>query len=99
MVQAGQAIPIKFSLCGNRGPNIFAPGYPVSGAISCDPSASTDSVEETVTAGASSLTYDPGSDRYHYVWKTEKAWVNSCRVLIVRLADGSEHRAVFRFRK
>jgi len=99
VVQAGQAIPIKFSLCGYRGLNIFTPSYPISGAVSCDPSAAVDSVEETVTAGASTLTYDPGTDRYHYIWKTEKAWANSCRMLAIRLADGSERRALFSFKK
>jgi hypothetical protein len=37
------------------------------------------------------------SDQYVYVWKTEKAWADTCRRLTVKLADGSEHHAMFRF--
>ena len=33
VVNAGRAIPVKFSLGGNKGLNIFAPGYPVSQQI------------------------------------------------------------------
>jgi hypothetical protein len=44
-----------------------------------DAAAPIDSVESTVTAGGSSLTYDPTRDQYTYVWKTEKAWAGQCR--------------------
>lgn len=53
-------------------------------------------VEETVTAGGSSLSY--GSGQYVYVWKSEKAWANSCRQLQVSLADGTTHVANFSFK-
>ena len=49
-------------------------------------------------AGASGLTYDPASDQYNYVWKTEKGWAGQCRLLSVRLADGSVHSALFKFK-
>jgi hypothetical protein len=98
VVNAGRAIPIKFSLSGNKGLNIFAAGYPVSGVIPCDASAPATSLDETVTAGGSSLTYDAGADQYIYVWKTEAAWAGTCRQLVVQLNDGSIHRANFRFR-
>lgn len=99
LVQAGQAIPIKFSLGGNRGLNIFAPGYPVSFPVVCDTEDMTNDIEETLTAGSSSLSYDHGTDRYLYVWKTNEGWSNSCRIFSVLLTDGSEHRAYFRFKK
>jgi len=40
-----------------------------------------------------SLSYEAATDRYSYVWKTSKAWAQTCRQLIVRLADGAEHIA------
>ncbi len=98
VVAAGRAIPVKFSLTGNQGVNIFATGYPVSRVVNCDGSASVDPIEETVTAGSSSLTYDAGSDTYTYVWKTDKAWAGSCRQLTVRLNDSTDHLALFRFK-
>jgi len=94
----GSAIPVKFSLSGNKGLNIFAPGYPASQQIACSDGAPIDTIEETVTAGGSSLSYDAATGRYNYVWKTNKAWAGTCRILVVKLNDGTEHYAVFRFR-
>jgi len=98
VVGAGQAIPVKFSLSGNKGLNIFAAGYPSSSQIACDANEPGSVIEQTVSAGASSLTYDAAADRYTYIWKTEKAWKDTCRILDLRLIDGSHHLAKFRFR-
>jgi hypothetical protein len=97
-VKAGSAIPVKFSLAGNQGLTILAAGYPKSQQIACDSTAPSDDIEQTVTAGGSSLAYDATSDQYVYVWKTDTAWARSCRQLIVRLADGTDHRANFTFK-
>ncbi|HVF49950.1 MAG TPA: immunoglobulin-like domain-containing protein [Pyrinomonadaceae bacterium] len=97
-VNAGRAIPIKFSLSGNKGLNIFAAGSPASGVIACNSSDPVAEVIETVTAGSSSLSYDSGSGQYHYVWKTESSWAGTCRQLVVGLNDGSTHRANFKFK-
>lgn len=97
-VNAGQAIPVKFSLGGNYGLNIFASGYPQVQQVSCGGNGGSSSpIEETVTAGNSSLQYDPATGVYTYVWKTDKAWGGTCRQLVVRLVDGSEHVALFQF--
>jgi uncharacterized repeat protein (TIGR01451 family) len=98
VVNAGRSIPVKFSLSGNKGLNIFAPGYPASGAITCDSNAPPIEVTETGTAGNSSLSYDASSDQYIYVWKTEQAWAGTCRQLQVRLNDGTVYVANFKFR-
>ena len=95
-VQAGSAIPLKFSLGADRGLAIFESGYPRSGAVSCATSAPQDDIEETVTAGGSSLSY--GGGQYVYVWKTDKAWKSTCRVLEMKLNDGSLHTALFKFK-
>jgi hypothetical protein len=58
-----------------------------------------DDIEQTVTAGGSSLSYDAGTGTYTYVWKTDKTWANTCRRLTVRLSDGTDHWADFRFTK
>ena len=98
-VNAGQAIPVKFSLGGNLGLGIFAAGYPKSEVIPCSSSGTVDGIEHTVTAGGSSVSYSPGNDQYTYVWKTDKAWANTCRQLVVKLVDGTFHRANFTFTK
>lgn len=96
-VRAGRAVPVKFALGGNHGFDIFAPGFPASEPVACDTSAPSGSVETTETAGNSSLTFDPVTGQYTWVWKTEKSWAGSCRRLLVRLADGTEHEARFEF--
>ena len=97
-VNAGQAIPVKFSLGGDFALTIFAAGYPKVQAVACGGSSGGASpVEETVTAGNSSLQYDPATQIYTYVWKTDKSWAGSCRQLMVKLNDGSEQLAIFQF--
>jgi hypothetical protein len=38
------------------------------------------------------------TDRYIYVWKTDKNWKGKCRILLVKLKDGNVYTASFRFR-
>ena len=95
-VKAGQAIPVKFSLGGNQGMSIFTAGYPKQIVMPCGGSAQ-DAIEETLTAGSSTLTYDAGTARYHYVWKTDKAWGGTCRQLQIKFADGTTQVANFNF--
>jgi hypothetical protein len=96
VVKAGSAVPVKFSLHGYQGMNILAAGSPVSAVGTCAGLAS-DQVEETVTAGQSSLNYDATADQYVYVWKTDKNWAGTARLLTVTLADGTKHLARFSF--
>jgi hypothetical protein len=98
VVKAGQSIPVKFSLGGDHGLDIFAPGYPTSAPIACDSGAPLDPIEATVTSCTPLLTYSPASGRYQYVWHTAQAWKGQCRRLTVRLVDGTEHTADFKFR-
>jgi hypothetical protein len=97
-VKAGSAVPLKFSLGGNQGLSIFEVGYPKVSQIACSAGDPVTNLESTLTAGSSSLSYSTGEGRYHYVWKTDKAWVGTCRQLVLKLADGSEHRANFKFK-
>jgi hypothetical protein len=98
LVKAGSARPVKFSLNGNMGLNIFAKDYPKSTNVVCGKEALTDDIKSTVTAGGSSLTYDPVANQYVYVWKTDKAWTTSCRQLMVKLNDGTTKYANFKFK-
>lgn len=98
-VKAGSAIPVKFSLGSDLGLNILAAGSPGSHGVSCNSGAPTDAIEQTVTAGSSSLQYDSVANQYTYVWKTDKAWTGTCRQLDVTLGDGTIHSAVFQFTK
>ena len=96
--KAGAPIPVKFSLGGNQGLDIFGPGFPVSQMIPCDDGVSQSEIEETATAGNSGLNYDPTSNQYTYVWKTDKAWKDTCRQLILSVKNGSVQIALFKFK-
>jgi uncharacterized repeat protein (TIGR01451 family) len=96
-VNAGRAVPVKFSLSGDKGLNVFAPGYPVSFEVDCGGGVPLE-VTETLSAGGSSVSYDPATDQYTYVWKTEALWAGTCRYLVVKLKDGTDHIVYFEFR-
>jgi hypothetical protein len=97
VVKAGSAVPVKFSLGGDYGLDIFAEGYPQSGRVPNDPNAAVDNIEVTVSAGSSGLSYDASTKQYTYVWKTSKEWAGTSRQLILKLEDGTEHIAHFKF--
>ncbi|WP_131735972.1 PxKF domain-containing protein [Actinomadura roseirufa] len=94
-VNAGRSIPVKFSLNGDQGLNVLADGSPYSKATTCG--TGTQDPVETTTDSNSGLTYDPGTGRYTYVWKTDKNWAGTCRTFHLKLADGSDHTANFQF--
>ena len=99
LAKAGSAIPVKFSLSGNQGLDIFAwgEGYPKSQQIA-DTNAPGDEIEETVNTASNSWSYDPVTDQYKYVWKTDKTWSGTSRQLQLKLNDGFTHRANFKFK-
>jgi hypothetical protein len=98
VAKAGAAIPVKFSLGGYQGLGIIASGYPTSHQVACSASSPVSAIDQTVAAGGNSLTYNPTTDQYTYVWKTNSTWKNTCRWLTVKLSDGSEHSATFQFK-
>lgn len=99
-MKAGRAVPVKFSLGGDQGLNVFAPGYPVSNSVNCATLVgSVTDIQQTTTAGASGLKYDAASGQYSYVWNTSTTWANSCRSLTLKFTDGSVHVANFIFSK
>lgn len=93
VVKAGGAVPVTFSLAGDQG--LGAVSSTTSRGVACGASPADESVIATVAAGQSALSYDPVSDTYTYVWKTDKSWAGTCRQLNVTLADGTSHRADF----
>jgi hypothetical protein len=97
-VKAGQAVPIKFSLGGDRGLGILMPPAPISRPIPCTSGPAGDPLPvPAFPAGNSGLQYDAASDTYTWVWKTVAAW-KGCRTLTVALDDGTTHEALFAFK-
>jgi hypothetical protein len=94
--KAGQTIPVKFSLGGDKGLNVFAANYPRSDSGSC-PGGPSDDIE--TTSNGSGLTYDAATGVYTYHWQTSKKWAGQCRMLTVKFNDGSsEFQATFQFK-
>ena len=98
VVKVGSAVPLKFSLGGDRGLAVIAAGYPASASLDCATLNPGETFGPAKPAGGSGLTYDAASGQYTYVWKTEKTWAGTCRVLSLRLTDETEHRAAFKFK-
>jgi len=96
VVNAGRAVPIKFSLAGFQGMDILS-GSPSVVFVPCTNGVS-DSVEDFAsTSGNSGLQYDPLTDQYIYVWKTDRNWAGKCAEFELTLKDGTSHEAWFRF--
>jgi hypothetical protein len=95
--KAGSTVPVKFSLAGDQGLSILS-GAPQTASVPCAASNS-DLLEEYGTATVSGLKYDAAANQYIYNWKTQSTWSGTCRQLIVKLDDGTSHRANFTFFK
>jgi hypothetical protein len=96
--QAGQELPVKFSLSGNKGFNFFAPGYPAARKISCNAAPQSAESHNAEATAQALFSYDSVSDQYVYRWKTESSWAGTCRQLIFKFTDGAEYRADFIFK-
>jgi len=97
-VHAGLVVPMRFRLGGNQGLNVLAQGYPRVVPVNCAASTPETIVDEAAAANSPlGLLYNPLTGVYWFVWKTDKAWAGSCRQLHIKLLDGTDHVAEFRF--
>jgi hypothetical protein len=88
-VKAGEAIPLKFSLHGNRGNDV----------LSASSTTWTPCGSSAGTTAAGSLSYNASLDRYTFLAATNKAWAGTCADLTLSLRDGTTHQARFAFGK
>ena len=93
MVEAGKAVLVEFGLGSFRGPDVFAPSYPRSKEISC----SGRGPRISIPGSATQFTKQSDSDRYAFAWNTDESWAGTCRQLMLKLNDGTEHLAGFKF--
>ncbi len=96
LANAGSSIPIQFSLGGDQGKDIFAAGFPKSVQIDCSTLEPIGDSLPIINPGTSGL--NSGQQQYVFVWKTDKAWSGTCRLLTVKLTDGTVHAAAFNFK-
>lgn len=85
---AGSAVPVKFSLGGDKGLDIFLAGSP--SVTRGDGSGGVPAVGQ--------LTYSRADRTYVFTWKTQKVWAGSTRVFTFSLVDGSTHTVQVAFR-
>ncbi|HEV2815594.1 MAG TPA: LamG-like jellyroll fold domain-containing protein [Solirubrobacteraceae bacterium] len=96
-VDAGEIVPIMFSLNGNRGLGVLA-GTPAS-VTSGGCNGQREDVSWTLPASwTAGLEYYAQYDLYLWPFRTQASWRNTCRQLTVALNDGTTHSTIFRFR-
>lgn len=94
---AGSALPIRFTLGGAVGTDVFAAGFPATQPVSCETGAPLGPRTAIDLAGNSSVSVNRGNGAYTLVWKSEAEWAGSCRALVLRLKDETQRTIVFRF--
>jgi len=99
--KAGSTIPVKWQITDLDGTPISDPAsfesltsYSIScGSFTYNP---IEEVEEQ-SPGSSGLMY-LGDGYWQFNWKTAKSYAGQCRIMVLNLADGSEHTAYFKFK-
>ena len=104
VVDAGSAVPLKFTGTGLTGLDILMPtNSPFSRRVDCAtlqvPSigARITPRELPIDAQRVGAFSQSATGVYHYNWKTEESWVGTCRELVLTRKDGIQHRAFFQF--
>jgi hypothetical protein len=88
--RAGEGVPVKFSLGGDRGLDVLSTVFSVT--VDCDTGAGLG------TGGVTGrLSYNTSQARYTYLWQTDRSFAGSCLHLVLGLSDGTWHEAWFRF--
>jgi Big-like domain-containing protein len=96
---AGQTIPVKWQVQDYNGNLIsdlgtLAPNGLTSGPVTCSVTAA-DVIEELAAPGSTVFRFD--GTQFIYNWQTVKRWTG-CRLLQVKLSDGTSHYAQFTFK-
>lgn len=96
--KAGAAVPVKFAVYDDDGKIVKDTSLlTIRSTDECSGSTAADVIEQTVVATSSSLRFDEASQRFHYVWKTDRGWTG-CRKLVITVG-GLEKVAYFQLTK
>jgi len=82
--KAGQTVPLKFSLNGDRGLGIVT-------SVTWRTASCADWTPGSSAAAGGQLSYTASSGRYTETVSTAKSWKGTCRILTLELADGTQH--------
>jgi hypothetical protein len=101
IAKAGSAIPVKWRISDPEGTPISDPASfksLTSYRVDCESIAdAADEEMDEYGAGASGLQY-LGDGCWQFNWKTAKVYAGHCRIMVLKLDDGSEHTAYFHFK-
>jgi hypothetical protein len=97
-VNAGNEAKVEFSLNGDQGVDIFAAGYPASQPVECRTRAPLGAFAPAVSRRRPSVEYSRVDDEYRWRWQTSDDWKNTCRLFVVRFAEGTERSKFIRFK-
>ena len=98
VVHAGDAIPIVFSLGGDRGLDVLAAGSPSSVQTDCYHPGSPTGGEPAASKYDSGLIFHSWTGHYVFMWQTRKSWAGTCRTFVLSLRDGDVARLTVSFR-
>ena len=92
--RAGQVIPVRWRISDSNGAGVDDPGSFVAVTTTSSGACNglLDSIEET--AGSSGLIY-LGDGRWQFNWKTPSSFAGHCRILQLRLFDGTPNGKVY----
>jgi hypothetical protein len=77
-------VPLKFSLNGDQGTGVVS-------SVTWRTASCTDWTPGAQQAATAQLSYAPSTARYTDAASTVKSWKGSCRILVLELADGTQH--------
>jgi hypothetical protein len=97
-VKAGDVAPIVFSLGGDFGRDVLAPGSPSTARVDCDHPGAPTATEPALSKDGRGLLFNPRTGHYVFLWQTKRSWKGTCRAFVLTLNDGSVHQLTVNFR-
>ena len=94
---AGETIPLRFHIGGDRGRDPLASNSPASQQVDCTTLKPLQFAITTPAEQDGVLIYNRTTQRYQFNWRTPAEWAGTCRRVIVTLDDGKQLTASFRF--
>ncbi len=104
-VDAGDAVPLRFTADGYRKLDVLASNSPFSRRVDCETLQVPSQGQFTTPRELPIATETPGNSKltvnsagvFTYPWKPLEDWGGTCREVVVTRDDGKQHRAFFRF--
>jgi Tol biopolymer transport system component len=101
-VKAGRVIPVRWHISDGNGGSLSDPSVVQSLALAaaptCDTGEEIGEVNSIRTLSGQKIRPEAKSAQFLYLWRTSRDLRGECGYLVLTLADGTSHRAFFKFR-